>query len=1400
MRGKRRAGGVVAAMLLLAGMPVFGGATGTDNATSRPDEGEEPVPTPELRDRFLDRWGPRLSDRAFLEALARGAPAMEPEFQALPEAAQLALARALLEEHPAEGASPEFAARLLQGLLFGRAPLGEALGGDPGIPGDAAQVLAPSAPAPGARPSVPPGPAWDPPAPSRPVAAYEPPSPQELPAPARRTPERLHLAIDAPRLPREPAADAPASPLDPLLSLTYVGCGQLDGKPVVCSPVPVPLGAPVPLDVDDETGPDIVVHLLPAYLPDALVDGVPVPPPGAYVLGQGQQVVSDATQALVPPGVGVTLRITAFLDEGELQHLPCDGELGPGVHAEFHCVVHYPTLDNNIITPVAGDVRAALAGKELKARAWATYRLTTPDGGVDEQVRLGVDGVTSKLPGVSTMRFKVRDLPGLVAGHLLGVLNISFENPGSDVTLFAEVSDRDAGGQPINPTTVAVHLTPVPDLDAALDVMLDGSHFLGRLAATESVLATVSYDDQQSQPDARSTTTEVVLDQLPEEVEVEYADIADGVRLRYDASAEIQLVSVAWEHDEPSEGFAGTAMVHELPRSIEAVLHVDKERVGSVTYDASDAIPLVEVAFEHTDHAADVSELGSMSIASLPASFDVTWDALAEPSLYTYEGSAEAGPVAFDYATLPQGLAIHAAISQVPRYVQVQASDDLMEFDARDGKDAAQASGTLGDLDLAVSTDGTFFGAVPAGDHVKLLLLPEGDGQLLRLDLVHHAGLQYAKADLRDAESHFDVRNSERVYFSFDIENEDATEEGFVDEVPGRTTVDVAGTVITYRAYGDEIDELYMEYHEKPTGLQLTVDAFGVPAEIVVDADMDGRRVAYSASDRVTRVVVFGTIPTETAGTFGLDVDILDIPARWSADWGTAEGENTAFRFASEDGSEVGEIHLDVANHHGGAWPPHCAYKAGFQHLCARIDTDAEHLELVFELHKVSLLEFRKRDAPEDETEVRLHSSLHDVFLVYMDLGDLRMDLRVEDLPSQLEFRYEDLAAGQEGKTHFAMDYDTGDPGTQVGKVTVGIDSLDGPDTSYELPNSLHVELEFLDVPASFDVDMRMSEAGPDLTYQAAASTLDIEADIRTWGSGNPDPANPSASIQISAQDVGADFSMTTVEDEPSSHYVAVDCSWEEVPDPEPLKQFEFHSNPPTASLTLTLKVKPPEEPEFSGFAARECVSIEVLTFVFDFSWGALMWMGFDGAVIQITGLGNQMTVVPSFVSEVLGDFAAFDFYWNAWPGSYVDIEIASLIEVCLGDGTDYCFSPLTPFDPGPLDLTDVTFYGGVDGENEWLIPVDIHTDCLPSGIPPTFFSEWVFVGTMPFKIDPHIAGVWHNEMHASGGGKWYFLPSPQNIIDPFVAQVILWAAGDDKALHPAVPTPPFGGPVPCIP
>lgn len=1017
---------------------------------------------PAARAAFVDAWAARFADEASAAQVLRGDV---PDASAWTPEERLALARGLTERLVGPGdAAVRMKTLLVYGLLFDRAGVAAMLQG----PAPPAELGAPSPPAmgeattdgaevfpfealqqrlhgdvagisAGASPRPDPNEALRPPIFSGPrvappeVAAEAPPRLSALRPPGPE-PDLVNLPPPLDALPSALPYLGPAS------VATYRACGQGDGQPVVCS-IPVPLGTPVALDVDGAVGLDLLVHLAPVLLPEAIAN--PGSDPAELLTAPEAVLVAAQENAntLLGGGAAVTLRIQTLLDATEVTSggMPCDLNAylisgPPYVHADFNCILRLPSLENNIITPFEQGLAEVTGPRELVAKAWAEYEVPTALND-SMALRLGVDGLGSKIPEVSTIAFRITSLATLFAGRLLGDLNVTFEQPGDDVTIFGEVSDVDGQGQSFNPTTAALHMTPVPDLHADLDVLLDGTHAIVDLAVTETTLATITYEDDQTVPEAAYTRAVGIADMLPERVRVEYLDLADGSRLVYNASAIIGTVTGMYLHDDALWHLEGSAHIEQLPEGILLDLHTDDKEEGLIHYDASSVVPLAKVTFSALNKTGGVTALGSATVRDVPAAFDITYDATQEPERLLYEASSELGPVDLAYYTLPAGLAIEAHVESLPRVVEVLTDDDFTQLDARSEPGAPEASGSIGLVDLAFSTDGVFLPPEPLDTHVVVrqftpLVQCPGPVQCVedttRLHL-RYEGLQFLLADLRGEETHVDVRNAAERLLRFDVDEPGAHVRGFVDRVPDRVTVDEVGTVLAYGAHGDTVDQVHLEYDDKEDPpMVLTVDAFDVPAWITLDLDLDNKTMVYDASAGVTRVTGVGTVPTELDGIFDLRFDVEDIPTHF--DVGFAEG---ALTFAAPDG--LGRAALLAHTVPPTFADPRCGYQTGVHHLCAALRDVPLETVLSFEVEEVRQLGFLQTALPDGGTgnHITLEADTAELFLISVLLepapepGFAQERVTVfgtlDPLPSEVSLRTGPVIT-YEGSEPFALD------------------------------------------------------------------------------------------------------------------------------------------------------------------------------------------------------------------------------------------------------------------------------------------------------------------------------------------------------------------------------------------
>lgn len=345
--------------------------------------------------------------------------------------------------------------------------------------------------------------------------------------------------FEEPLLP-ETVLALPLNPADAqafLKAAMYNACGQIGTGPIRCGPAPVPFGTPVALDLDGNTqtgvgGMDVVADVLPIPLN--------LPPVGAPQ-GGPTQIASQLTSQLTgiasdlqTPGIGATVKVVV---------LPSGTNQNPS----------------------------------LAARVWAVYGIADPDTTTGKLITLGVDGTTSKLPKDSTVVFKIRSLPELLNGRIIGTANFTFENPGSSVALTTSVSDSNAQGQAVNPTSVALRMSPVPKVGIDIDLRTDGSRFIGTMRNSVSTVATVTFEAVRS---TGTTRAEMVITNLPTTLTVDITKTTGGLIINYAASSTIGRIDMSFLKTGSPGTQSATATLLSLPSQVNINLDFSAQTVA----------------------------------------------------------------------------------------------------------------------------------------------------------------------------------------------------------------------------------------------------------------------------------------------------------------------------------------------------------------------------------------------------------------------------------------------------------------------------------------------------------------------------------------------------------------------------------------------------------------------------------------------------------------------------------------------------------------------------------------------------------------------------------------------------------------------------------------------------
>lgn len=574
----------------------------------------------------------------------------------------------------------------------------------------------------------------------------------------------------------------------PTTPLTFTACAALASGPAVCLPAPVPLGTPVALDVD-----------------------------GNVATGVGGA------------DVAVTLAPTAEPPTGPPSVADLEGRFGV-------------TLTVATLPPAAGPV----APRALAASAFVAWSPATPsalDAAIDmpeSLVVLGVDGTASRLPATTTLESTV-DLLALARDEAHVNVTLATESPGSTLAVFSTVSELTPSGFPANPVRVRAALTPPPvGTTVSLDARFDGSIVRGAVDTSGAPDVDVLVDSARGSENVAFRST--IVD-LPDALAVKFVRAAGNVAtIEYDATSAIPSISGALTRSEAGRSTSASVAVTGLPDRVSLKLDPN-EKKGSISYAASATVTRVAATF--SDAKQGVTTTGSASVDRVPQRFDVTYDFGVSPAKLVYDASAPLGPVALALASGAGKLALAGAIDSVPRHVELVASPNFVSVDARNAATDPPGTAAFGAIVLALATDGQLPPSSGQDDHAVLVQTAAG---ATRVDL-RYTGLKALTADLRNGETHVDVRNDQARAFRYSVDFPGAAVAGAITKVPARVAIDVVENVVTYDGFGQTVDQITMAFSDKGSpALVISADVRGFPARASVDFALERLRVTYAAS------------------------------------------------------------------------------------------------------------------------------------------------------------------------------------------------------------------------------------------------------------------------------------------------------------------------------------------------------------------------------------------------------------------------------------------------------------------------------------------------------------------------------------------------------------------------
>lgn len=439
------------------------------------------------------------------------------------------------------------------------------------------------------------------------------------------------------------------------------------------------------------------------------------------------------------------------------------------------------------------------------------------------------------------------------------------------------------------------------------------------------------------------------------------------------------------------------AYVAELPKDMSVTI---SPAAGTATYTGDSVIPLLEGSF--TDR--DTEAFASVALTDLPERIGLTFNTSGDTPQITYDADSRLGSIDATYQEAPDGLALHAEISDLPPYLSIGGIDPMV-FDARTSVDGEPGSSYLGQVLFQYATDGTFQSPPTTDDHVYLDTL---DGTHAELQ---YSGLEYLSVDTSDEQLRAEIRNaSPRVLRAF-LTTPTLELTGFIEKVPDEITLTQVGNEISYVSSAP-IERIYTDL-SRANGDEVAVDITDVPAEVTLVLDGTGSTLDWQASGATGGIAAVAHLTPESVDgpkPFDAGLTITSIPEEWDASW--AEGD---VRFEAP-AAGIGSIVAHVTNHGGYQLLPGDHLTASYDEASGNVDASLR----VSNLRTASFTQLTGTDAGGFEAELDMGDQSGFAFAADVTLDDgegahsetgdteLHVDGAFTALPSELTLRSED--------------------------------------------------------------------------------------------------------------------------------------------------------------------------------------------------------------------------------------------------------------------------------------------------------------------------------------------------------------------------------------------------------
>lgn len=750
--------------------------------------------------------------------------------------------------------------------------------------------------------------------------------------------ESVAAEQDGAGLPTPPNVEAPLGALDALLNSLEVP--DINAPPLAAVPASL-----VPPALVSQTADQLLGALDPGLLPPLFTDpggfvdvpalpfpSLPVATPPVIDLQSmiltGRSLLDSATYRVChenPFNPGMDVTCSADVPLGTPVPRSVDGDLLADVVGTLSPLVD-PQFPGGVT--FQWNLRKLKSGK-VPSHVFAVFE---PPNTL-RQMKVGFAS-RDTLAGNSTARFTVKDIQRALNGDADLRLTINNQQPGANLTttfgtaqlLYSESPTGQV--EPFDPIGAGLVMKPVPTSFVA-DARINSSvpardQYTVNIKSSTATQAYVPITIFDTLGGSRKDFYGLV-DKLPTATNIDIVDEGGVISAGYNASAPINTLAVgsrAYPDRRDLTTFEETMVtIKDVPTQVSAVvtppLQVDLTMSTPVTSAEAQVRTVVgnvlQQRFAGQAHQVpnEIHLLGSVEAAGDNVTADVT-----------YQANANLGKLAFQmFDRAENNATLEATIDSVPPFIKAfvdkQAHDTAIDFDARSAPDAAPGSAGVGPIVAKYAANAAFLTDTPATDHLVL----KETGSTLQAQ-IQYTGLARARFVNHDDVSAADndtiqaiLGNTEQRLFVIQADTQNVKLDAQIDSLPQTMQLDYErlndAHLIDYNA-SSGIANVQASALRKSTGEFLNAKVQDVPASLQLTADLPNKSVVYSASSPVTKVeAVARTI--NSGRTLDATATVTGVPTNWDLSYNP---DNARFRAGTDTTPmSIGSIKGTFTNH-----------------------------------------------------------------------------------------------------------------------------------------------------------------------------------------------------------------------------------------------------------------------------------------------------------------------------------------------------------------------------------------------------------------------------------------------------------------------------------------------------